>query len=85
MHYKNGRVAKNGDKVVLFPQYGGTPVVGILYDAKANNDYCNGKLAITAPNDPCPNLAECLHIDDVLAKVGEIASVPNTSGSLTAM
>lgn len=68
MHYKNGREAKNGDKIVFFPSYIGTPpVVGILYDAVAGNDFCNGKLAVTAPNDPMPNLKECLHLDDVLA------------------
>jgi len=65
MHYANGREAKNGDKVVLLG-YGG-PTVGILYDAAAGNDYCNGKIAVTKPNDPCPNLKECLHVDDVLA------------------
>jgi len=64
MHYKNGREAKNGDKVVLMPSYG-PPCVGILYDAVAGNDTCNGKLALTRPNDPCPNLKECLHLDDV--------------------
>lgn len=42
VHYKNGREAKNGDKVVLLPSYG-SPVVGILYDATAGNDYCNGE------------------------------------------
>jgi hypothetical protein len=68
MHYKNGREAKNGDKVVLFPLYG-LPIVGILYDAQAGNDYCNGKLAPTAPNDLCPNLKECLHLDDVVVAV----------------
>lgn len=66
MHYRNGREAKNGDKVVLFSGYS-NPVVGILYDASAGNDYCNGKLAVTKPNDPCPNLQECLHLDDVMA------------------
>ncbi len=65
MHYANGREAKNGDKVVLFG-YGG-PVVGILYDATAGNDYCNGKIAVTKLNDPCPNLKECLHLEDMLA------------------
>lgn len=65
MHYANGREAKNGDKVVYFG-YGG-PVVGILYDATAENDYCNGKLAVTRPSDPCPNLKECLSLKDVLA------------------
>jgi hypothetical protein len=62
----NGREAKNGDKVVLFPSYG-LPVVGILYDAVAGNDYCNGKLAPTSIGDPCPNFKECLHLDDVMA------------------
>ena len=72
MHYKNGREAKNGDKVVLFaPDYakpGSYKITsGILYDATAGNDYCNGKIAAMLPNDPCPNLKECLHLDDVLA------------------
>jgi hypothetical protein len=84
MHYKNGREAKNGDKVVLIQEYKrevvdrfgvktwetlGAPVVGILYDATPGNDYCNGKLAPTSPTDPCPNLKECLHLDDVIAAV----------------
>jgi len=76
MHYKNGREAKNGDKVAhLYPtRWGndGKPVevgvrVGILYDAQAGNDYCNGRLAEMRPTDALPNLAECLHIDDLLA------------------
>ena len=77
MHYKNGRPAQNGDKIVMFPSYG-SPVVGILYDAKAGNDYCNGRLAVTAPNDPTPNLKECLHLDDVLSALP--FEVPDTSG-----
>ena len=68
MHYKNGRAAKNGDKVVIFSPYG-TPIVGILYDATAGNNYCNGRVAITTPTDPCPNLREVLHVEDVLAAV----------------
>ena len=58
MHYKNGREARNGDKIVLFPSYGNL-IVGILYDAQAGNDYCNGKLAPINTNDPSPNLKEC--------------------------
>lgn len=78
MHYKNGREAKNGDKVVIISQYGqATACVGILYDATANNDYCNGKIAVIKPNDPCPNLKEVLHLDDVLAALPE--DVPDTS------
>jgi hypothetical protein len=73
MHYKNGREAKNGDKVVLIG-YDGTPVSGILYGAVAGNDHCNGKIAITSQNDPCPNLKECLHADDVAA-----ANIPDST------
>ncbi len=72
MHYKNGREAKNGDKVVCTPSYG-VPFAGILYDAQAGNDTCNGKIALTCPGDPMPNLKDCLHADDVRA-----ASVPDS-------
>ncbi len=64
MHYRNGRQAFNGDKVVLLSSYG-PPVAGILYDAVAGNDNCNGRIAVTTQSDPCPNLAECLHFDDL--------------------
>ena len=83
MHYANGRVAKNGDKVVLFGYAG--PVIGILYDAMAGNEFCNGKIAVTKPNDPCPNLKECLHLDDVKAlfpgdlTIAGLAQVPNST------
>lgn len=81
MHYANGRKAKNGDKVVLLPSYG-SPVVGILYDATAGNDYCNGRIAPTAPNDPSPNLKECLHLDDVIKALPVPAEVPNSTAAL---
>lgn len=74
MHYKNGREAHNGDKVMLIPSYG-APIVGILYDAVAGNDTCNGKIAPCAPNDPMPNLKECLHLDDVVAAIAKIPAV----------
>lgn len=65
MHYKNGREAKNGDKVVVIPDFG-APYAGILYDAVSGNDFCNGRIAITTPTDPTPNLKECLHLDDLV-------------------
>lgn len=68
MHYKNGREAHNGDKVVIIPppgNYGATPVAGILYDAVAGNDSCNGRIAVTTQNDPCPDLRNVLHYEDV--------------------
>jgi len=71
MHYKNGREAKNGDKVIIVDGYmAGTS--GILHDAVAGNDYCNGKL-LSPVAIAMPNLKECLHLDDVLeaAKAAE--------------
>ena len=69
MHYKNGREAKNGDKIMVIPasKYGAVPQVGILYNAVAGNDFCNGQLAQISGNDLCPNLKDCLHIDDAFA------------------
>lgn len=67
MHYKNGREAKNGDRVVLLDGNGKPLTVGLLYGATACNDYCNGRLAQARATDPCPNLKECLHADDVAA------------------
>lgn len=68
MHYKNGREAKNGDKVVVFPSYG-APYIGIMYDSVAGNDFCNGKIAVISPSDPMVNLQEALHLDDVKALI----------------
>jgi hypothetical protein len=76
MHYKNGREAKNGDKIVMIPSYG-LPIIGILYDAVAGIDTCNGRIAQISPTDTCPNLKEVLHLDDVLGALP--ADVPDTS------
>ena len=64
MHYRNGREARNGDKIVKLD--GGKVVsFGVLHSAVAGNDYCNGNIAsIQAPNDyAC--IVDCLHVDDV--------------------
>lgn len=65
MHYKNGREAKNGDKILVTPSYG-APFIGILYDAVAGNDFCNGKVAVINPNDPGVNLKEALLLSDAV-------------------
>ena len=75
MHYKNGREAKNGDKIVMIPIYSGAnPMVGILYDAVAGNDTCNGRIAPVSNSDPYPNLKECLHLDDVHSALAAASS-----------
>lgn len=71
MHYKNGREAKNGDKIVHIDPYNGTFKTGILYDAKPGNDYCNGKIAVVSSGDACPNLRECIHYEDFVAAIPE--------------
>ena len=76
MHYKNGREAKNGDKVMMVPTYGSqTPVVGILYEAVPGIDSCNGRLAAISQSDPIANLGECLHIEDAMALLKPKAEV----------
>jgi hypothetical protein len=64
MHYRNGREAKNGDKVASIGNDGQIITLGVLYDAKPENDYCNGSLA-PLPFSTMACLCDCLHIDDV--------------------
>lgn len=76
MRYRNGREAKNGDKIVSLAGYGSGQVsinaIGILFDAVPGNDYCNGYIAPTIGgnvNTAC--LCDCLHIDDLAAILAE--------------
>ncbi len=72
MHYRNGREAKNGDKVVQLSMGDGGKIeaAGVLYDAVPGNDYCNGKIApLPAPSTAC--LVDCLHADDLAAILAE--------------
>lgn len=68
MHYRNGREAKNGDRVIQLSNYEGTPPIialGVLYDAKPGNDHCNGTIAPTQNPQMCACLCDCLHVDDL--------------------
>lgn len=74
MHYRNGREAKNGDQIVQIGGYGsGAEIVavGILYNAKPGNDYCNGNIASTAQHNAAACLCDCLHVDDLAAILTE--------------
>lgn len=76
MHYRNGREAKNGDKIVQLDDGGHITAFGELRDAKPGSDYCNGdivnfradaghiKVAVAC-------LCDCLHVDDVAALLTE--------------
>jgi hypothetical protein len=73
MHYRNGREAKNGDKIVLLAG-GNIAAVGVLRDAVAGNDYCNGYVQIgreSSTTDPIACMCDCLHNDDVAAILAE--------------
>lgn len=70
MHYRNGREANNGDKIVLLGGNGTDKAtiaaVGILYDAVPGNDYCNGYIApIIGGPISMACLCDCLHFDDL--------------------
>lgn len=72
MHYRNGREANNGDKVVQLQMDGSVIIaVGVLYGATPGNDYCNGNIAPTQlqPTGAC--LCDCLHVDDLAAILAE--------------
>jgi hypothetical protein len=67
MHYRNGREAKNGDKIIQLGS--GTANIisfGVLHDATTGNDYCNGSIAqVAQQTGAC--MCDCLHVDDLAA------------------
>lgn len=71
MHYRNGREAKNGDPLVQLSITGKITAVGVLYDAQAGNDYCNGHIAPIQSTVASACLVDCLHIEDVEKMIAE--------------
>lgn len=73
MHYRNGREAKNGDKIISLSGYGANPInaIGVLYDAVPGNDHCNGQIAPIQQTGTSACLCDCLHVDDVAALLKE--------------
>ena len=72
MHYRNGREAKNGDKIVSLGYSGGTiEAFGVLHSAVPGNDYCNGAIAPVQPTNVGACLCDCLHVDDLAAILAE--------------
>ncbi len=65
MHYRNGREAKNGDKIVKLSHEGKVESFGVLHSAVPGNDYCNGNIAIVQSATDYACMCDCLHIDDV--------------------
>lgn len=73
MHYKNGREAKSGDKVISLE----LGMAGMLHTVSAQSDTCNGRIAPISQNDPYVTLSKCLHVDDVAA-----AEIPDSSDGI---
>ena len=72
MHYRNGREAQNGDKVIML-NGGHIAAVGVLYDAKSDGgDHCNGMMApLLGGSTSYACLCDCLHVDDLAAILAE--------------
>lgn len=72
MHYRNGREAHNGDKVVKIgmDDKGTIVAFGVLHSAIAGNDFCNGSIAPIL-NDMGACMCDCLHVDDLAAMLVE--------------
>lgn len=71
MHYRNGREAKNGDKIVRLNSEGKIEAFGVLYGATPGNDYCNGNIAVVQSATEYACMCDCLHVDDVAALLAE--------------
>jgi hypothetical protein len=71
MHYRDGREAKNGDKIVKLDEQGKIVCFGVLFDAVPGNDYCNGGIAPIqhVPDGAC--MVDCLHLDTIAAMLKE--------------
>lgn len=70
MHYRNGREAKNGDKVVQL-NGGKIEAVGVLHSATPGNDYCNGQIAPTQHQQTGACMCDCFHVEDLAAILAE--------------
>lgn len=69
MHYKNGRPAKIGDRVVG-KDYQGNPVCGVVVSTLAGASTCNIHIVPANPQAVYTS-SEFLHIDDVLPPSNE--------------
>lgn len=71
MHYRNGREAHNGDKIVQLGSDGQIAAVGVLHSATPGNYFCNGLIAPIQQFNVMACLVDCLHIDDVAAMLAK--------------
>lgn len=70
MHYRNGREAKNGDKIIKL-NGGEVEAFGVLHSATPGNDYCNGYIATIQQPKEIACMCDCIHVDDLKAILAE--------------
>ncbi len=70
MHYRNGREAKNGDKIVSL-NGGKVEAFGILHGAIPGNDFCNGNIATVQQTNQMACMCDCLRVDDLAEILAE--------------
>jgi hypothetical protein len=72
MHYRNGREAKNGDKIVQLDfEKGEINSVGVLHSATPGSDYCNGSIAPIQQQVTGACMIDCLHVEDLASILKE--------------
>ena len=71
MHYRNGREAKNGDTIIQIGFDGKINALGVLYNATAGNDFCNGNIAPIQQIGAGACMCDCLHTEDVMQMLSE--------------
>jgi hypothetical protein len=79
MHYRNGREAKNGDKIVKLDN-GKVVAYGVLHSAVPGNDYCNGNIAIVQSSTEGACMVDCLHVDDVATLLSDAGLAKRPEG-----
>ena len=70
MHYRNGREAHNGDKIIRL-NGGKIEAFGVLHSATPGSDYCNGNIAVVQSASEHACMCDCIHIDDLAAILAE--------------
>ena len=70
MHYRNGREAVNGDKIVRI-NGGKDEAFGVLHSSTPGNDYCNGNIAVIQSPNEYACMCDCLHVDDLAEILAE--------------
>lgn len=70
MHFKNGRLAKQGDHVIT-KGYSGNVVTGVVFDLTGLENTCNCTVAVPIPGGvqtlTCQNLSTMYHAEDGFA------------------